>query len=287
MKKRHLFFAIFISASILSLSGCTVEEEKKVQAPLENVNSLIDKYTQESYSNLPSETIDNHEESTEADTTTLSAADIKDQQDNTIPTTTILQETSKEQTTSPQNVPSENVTTATNTETLGVTWTLNNGVLTISGKGDMKDNPWYSQCTSITKVIIEDGVTSIRKNAFEGCSNLTSITIPSSVETIGYKAFYKCGNLTEIDIPNSVTYIGAYAFYDCTKLSKITIPSGVSTIEVHTFTNCGMLKDVYVTANLTSIDEEAFMYSFPAIHGPSGCTGENFALSHHLTFVTE
>ena len=108
-----------------------------------------------------------------------------------------------------------------------ITWNLSDdGTLTISGTGDMPsfhydystystDVPWYSKRTTIKKVVIEKGVTSIGNYAFYECLSLKSITIPSSVTSIGESAFYSCSCLTSITIPNSVTSIGECAFSTC------------------------------------------------------------------------
>ena len=82
------------------------------------------------------------------------------------------------------------------------------GVLTVSGPGAMAGN----SRTSITSIVINDGVTSIGKYAFYGCSNLTSVSISNTVTNIGTAAFYGCSSLAEITIPNSVTSIGSNAF---------------------------------------------------------------------------
>lgn len=102
--------------------------------------------------------------------------------------------------------------------------------LTISGKGEMPDfgdtggqvgpwmkNSWYD----IKKVIIEEGVTNIGNNAFNGCSKLAEVHIPKTVKKIGNSAFLNCTALTQIDIPNSVISVGTYAFVGCTGLKEV------------------------------------------------------------------
>ena len=100
------------------------------------------------------------------------------------------------------------------------------GTLTISGTGDMysysndPNRPWHNYRTSIKKVEIDNGVTSIGYHAFDGCTGLTSVTIPNSVTSIGDYAFYNCNRLTSVTIPNSVTSIGSYAFYGCSGFKR-------------------------------------------------------------------
>lgn len=64
-------------------------------------------------------------------------------------------------------------------------WKLTDGVLTISGNGDMPNYdwnsaPWYSLRSEIKEVVIFQGVTSIGNYAFSGCRSLTSISIPEA-----------------------------------------------------------------------------------------------------------
>ena len=143
-----------------------------------------------------------------------------------------------------------------------VKWTLyRSGVLIIRGYGLMADYrrageaPWGS---SITAVIIQDGVTSIGNSAFLDRSNLTSITIPNSVTSIGNHAFSGCSNLTSITIPNSVTSIGYFAFNDCDSLPSITMPNSVTSIQSHTFYDCDSLTSVTIPNSITSIGDSAF-----------------------------
>ena len=104
-----------------------------------------------------------------------------------------------------------------------VTWELDSdGVLTISGSGDMMDyksleRPWGS----VKKAVIKNGVTSIGSNAFGNCNSLESITIPDSVTIIESNAFGYCDSLTSITIGNGVTSIGRFAFFACNLLTDV------------------------------------------------------------------
>ena len=98
-----------------------------------------------------------------------------------------------------------------------LTWKLDDeGVLTISGTGEMsfENNkaPW--DALGVKSVMIQEGVTSIRYQAFQGCSNLTSISIPDTVTRIGNEAFDGCTSLQSLFIPSSVTEIGDRGEYE-------------------------------------------------------------------------
>ena len=108
-----------------------------------------------------------------------------------------------------------------------LTWTLEDGTLTISGTGDMENYrdshyvPWDFYRVTITSVVIEDGVTSIGGYAFYQCTNLTSVAIPEGVTSIDLYAFGYCSNLTNITLPESITDIGSWVFSGCTSLTDI------------------------------------------------------------------
>ena len=98
-----------------------------------------------------------------------------------------------------------------------VTWTLEDGTLTISGTGRMTDYnanspaPWADQADDITAVVVEAGV--------------TTVTLADGVEYIETAAFNGCTSLSDITIPESVGYIKTGAFKDCNALTSVTVRS--------------------------------------------------------------
>ncbi len=147
------------------------------------------------------------------------------------------------------------------------TWTLENGVLTISGTGNMKnfehspDVPWSEQRDSITRIVIEEGITGIGDTTFFRCENVTSVEIPSGVTVIGDYAFYSCRSLPGVTIPEGVTSIGANAFAFCDELTDVTIPSSVRSIGEAAFLPCDKLEGIHVDAanrSYTSVDGVLF-----------------------------
>ena len=118
-----------------------------------------------------------------------------------------------------------------------------NNILQIYGAGDMddyesnSDTPWWTGYDlPISEVIIEDGVTSIGKNAFYYFINMRRVTIPESVTHIGDRAFCWCSALEEIKLPAGLTYLGESAFHYCDSLrGVIVVPEGITEIKQYAF----------------------------------------------------
>lgn len=178
-------------------------------------------------------------------------------------------------------------------------WRLNTetGVLTISGTGAMEnythytDVPWYDYCDSITKVVIEDGVTTIGDCAFSHYDSLASVSIPRSVIKIGDHAFWGSASLTSVTIPTSVTSIGDAAFRNCKSLTSVNIPNGVTSIGKETFYYCKSLTSITIPSSVTSIGDGAFAYcsSLTSLTIPSSITSignSSFTFCSGLTSVT-
>lgn len=153
--------------------------------------------------------------------------------------------------------------TGANINYAGITWTYNNGTLTISGTGDVEDYnnssaPWYDHRYDTTKIVISNGVTGIGEGAFCYFTELTSVSLPGSLKSIGAYAFRGCSSLKSVVIPDSVTSIGEGAFYRCTALATATVSNSVSRISYGTFMSCENLISVTIPNSVKSIGEKAF-----------------------------
>ena len=109
------------------------------------------------------------------------------------------------------------------------TVTLNNGTLTVSGKGAMDDyqtptnRPWNFNTNDVTSVVVESGVTTVGAMSFCNFGKMTSVTLPEGLTSIGTRSFLSCSKLTSVTIPSTVTSIGADAFYSCTSVTDVNL----------------------------------------------------------------
>ena len=143
-----------------------------------------------------------------------------------------------------------------------LTWALDkeNGVLKISGQGDMADYsensaPWAG--CYIETVSVEKGVTGIGEYAFSSC-HASCIELPGGLERIGVYAFAQSECFSEIKIPDSVKSIGSGAFCRCIGLEKATLPVGLTQLSDSLFEDCAGLTEVNIPQSVTAIGENAF-----------------------------
>lgn len=88
--------------------------------------------------------------------------------------------------------------------------------------------------TSITKITIPGTIKSIPVSSFDGCSNLTKVVLNEGLTTIGDNAFRHC-NLNKLIVPNTCISIGSSAFDYNSSLYHVYIPSSVMNIGKYAF----------------------------------------------------
>ncbi|MCR5208014.1 MAG: leucine-rich repeat domain-containing protein [Eubacterium sp.] len=109
-----------------------------------------------------------------------------------------------------------------------ITWSFDaaTSTLYINGSGDMNNyegaytTPWKDCITSVEKIVIADGVTSLGNNAFSGASSLYSVDIPDTVTKIGVGTFSSCSSLLELTLSSYVVSIGDVSFSKTGNLDK-------------------------------------------------------------------
>ena len=96
-----------------------------------------------------------------------------------------------------------------------LTWSLENGVLTVTGTGEMWEEPSWLRDPSFTTVILEEGVTSIGRMAFQWCSSLSSVRLPSTLQLIENGAVVGCSALKSITLPANLEVLQLNALAGC------------------------------------------------------------------------
>ncbi len=174
----------------------------------------------------------------------------------------------------------------------GLSWSWDNGVLTISGLGPIESNTsWNHLRQNTNSVVIEEGVTAIGQGAFQFHTQLTSVSIPETVSIIDNDAFYYCTSLKRVAIPKGVSSIGDRAFYGCFELIIISIPESVKSIGICAFSSCSHLEVISIPKGISAIGQKTFSFctSLSSITIPEGVTsiGEDaFYYCSELTSVT-
>ena len=170
--------------------------------------------------------------------------------------------------------------------------------LTISGTGDManlvtlnedlrvaqNNQPWANVAHQITKLELEEGITSIGDGAFYDMPLLKSAEIPASITKIGVRAFnwaetmdsltfakgsklkeigYAAFNniaISEVMIPASVEKIDKQAFGNDSNLVTVLFEQGsaLKEIEENVFFKCGKLTKLILPEGLTAIGNRTF-----------------------------
>ncbi|MCR5358048.1 MAG: leucine-rich repeat protein [Lachnospiraceae bacterium] len=176
----------------------------------------------------------------------------------------------------------------------GIHWEITGSgkalTLTFTGSGPLPtinyNSPWEDRKTSISKVVIGNGITEISNSAFFYFTELRTVELPGTLKKIGQSAFSNCADLTSVEIPASVEEIGSNAFIACAQLKVLSFAEGSSLglIGSNAFSNTGIVSlnlpvtsgdlvigssafynsdvvNVTIPANVTEIDDDAFAAS--------------------------
>ena len=200
-------------------------------------------------------------------------------------------------------------------------WSFEDGILTISGSGDMYDyynfdeedwppaTPWSSFADQIKTVIMDDNITRMGNCAFYYCINLETVKLPLNLKTIDYMsftgcsslksiilpeginhietcAFQSCKSLTSVKFPKTLEVIGPQAFCDCTSLTKISIPVNVKDLTVDAFADCANLTMAVIYNDNISMIYPFYGCKKVTLFGNPGSNAEKHAKEQNIPFAT-
>lgn len=162
--------------------------------------------------------------------------------------------------------------TANEKESNGMKYSVKHGVLTIRGEGIMPDSSdvsspnvdpekvveyeWKNE-EGVSKIVIQDGVTSIGAGAFMYLSDVTEVELPDTVIVIRDGAFSLCGKLKRIKLSKNLEEVSMSTFYGCNSLKQVELPEGLKTIGHGAFAGCA-IEEIYIPSSVADISENIF-----------------------------
>lgn len=117
----------------------------------------------------------------------------------------------------------------------------------------------------LTKVVLNDLITSLPDMCFYRCFSLSSIIIPESVISLGDQCFDTCSSLNSIILPSALTSFGEACFYRCSSLSSIVIPASVRSWGKNAFLFCESLSYVEISHRPGALPTSMFSYSINTV----------------------
>ncbi|MBQ8911516.1 MAG: leucine-rich repeat protein [Clostridia bacterium] len=111
-----------------------------------------------------------------------------------------------------------------------ITWTLEDGVLTVRGKGAIVPEdtetvtyPWNAQKSMIREIVVTGGITEVGARAFSNCDNLVKITFGKYVSVLDNDVVSYCPALSEIVFEETITSLGQGTVWGSENITSITL----------------------------------------------------------------
>ncbi|MBP5455417.1 MAG: leucine-rich repeat domain-containing protein [Paludibacteraceae bacterium] len=133
------------------------------------------------------------------------------------------------------------------------TLTIDNGVSGI-------EEQVFNGCTTLEKAVLPTGMMEIGNSVFAGCTNLKTVALPKNLTTLGNAVFAGCTSLQSISLPESLTAMGEGIFSNCASMTQANIPTSITTLPKRTFMGCSSLAGINIPDNITLIEPYAFAF---------------------------
>ena len=122
-------------------------------------------------------------------------------------------------------------------------WKLtDDGTLVIYGNGATENynimfgnTPWSDWKDSITRIVVQEGITELGSASFMWHSAVTEVILPSTLKKIGMNCFDQCTSLKSIRLPQGLVELDSRAFILCSSLENVRFPASLESIGGHCF----------------------------------------------------
>jgi len=111
----------------------------------------------------------------------------------------------------------------------------------------------FSVCSSLTSVALPDGLTQLGDYVFQECSSLTSVALPDGLTKLGDYEFDGCSSLTSVSLPDGLTQLGSYVFMGCSSLTSVVLPDGLTQLGIYVFDGCTYLTSAATSAGFSDV----------------------------------
>ena len=101
------------------------------------------------------------------------------------------------------------------------------------------------------------------RSAFSNCDSLSELVMPDTIRDIGYGAFNYCSSLQTINLPESLRSIQAHTFRGCSSLEQISIPTSVQHIYDYAFDGCDRLTSIAFVGHAPSFASQYYGITQP------------------------
>lgn len=120
------------------------------------------------------------------------------------------------------------------------------------------DDDAFCDLKGVERIVIQDGLREIRKDAFRSCMNLKEIYLPDTLEVVGEGAFSICRELEKVVVPSGVRVLSKDVFAHCSNLKEVILSDGLLTIEESVIDGDFKIQELIIPASVVVINPGAF-----------------------------
>lgn len=112
--------------------------------------------------------------------------------------------------------------------------------------------------STITSLVVSEGVTTLGKGGFDNCKKLKSVSLPKSLKFVGEHCFGNNYVLEKIAYPEGITELPFNCNVSNWALVEVSLPESLTTLGEGCFGYCKSLKNITIPKNVTSLGLNCF-----------------------------